>query len=61
MWKMWEVFAQSSASQRLMLKTLDQLKIHNKIKCELCIYKYKKPNYHWEYFLRNFLNKKIQK
>ena len=40
--KMWEVFAQSSASQRLMLKTLDQLKIHNKIKCELCIYKYKK-------------------
>ena len=30
-------------SQRLMLKTLDRLKIQNKIKCELCIYKYKKP------------------
>ena len=25
-----------------MLKTLDELKIQNKIKCELCIYKYKK-------------------
>ena len=25
-----------------MLKTFDKLKIQNKIKCELCIYKYKK-------------------
>ena len=33
-------------SQRLMLKTLDKLKIQNNIiKCELCIYKYQKPNY----------------
>ena len=38
-------------SQRLVLKTLEKLKIQNKIKCELCIYKYKKPNY---YVHRNF-------
>ena len=43
--KTWEVFTQSSEPLRLMLKTLDKLKIQNKIKCELCIYKYKKPNY----------------
>ena len=29
-------------NQRLMLKAFDKLKIQNKIKCELCIYKYKK-------------------
>ena len=38
-------------SQRLVLKTLEKLKIQNKIKCELCIYKHKKPNY---YVHRNF-------
>ena len=41
-----------------MLKTLDQLKIHNKIKCELCIYKYKKPNYYWEYFFKKLFEQK---
>ena len=34
------MFAQSSEPERLMLETLDKLKIQNKIKCELCMYKY---------------------
>ena len=33
-------------SQRLVLKALEKLKIQNKIKCELCIYKHKIPNYY---------------
>ena len=37
--KTWEVFAQSSEAET---QRLDKLKIQNKIKCELCIYKYKK-------------------
>ena len=50
--KTWEVFAQLP-SQRLKLKTLDKLKIQKKIKCELCIYKYKKP-----YLLKNYFFEK---
>ena len=34
------MFAQSSEPERLMLETLDKLKIQNKIKCELCMNKY---------------------
>ena len=34
-----------------MLKMFDKLKIQNKIKCELCIYKYKKPNYYCKYIV----------
>ena len=40
------------------LKTLDKLKIQNKIKCQLCICKYKKPSY---FFKKLFFGKKILK
>ena len=39
------LLAQSSKPELKTSKTLDKLKIQDKIKCELCIYKYKKPNY----------------
>ena len=37
--KTWELCLHNLASQRLMLKTLDKLKVQNKKKCALCIYK----------------------
>ena len=48
-------------SQRLVLKTLEKLKIQNKIKCELCIYKYKKPYYVHRNFGKTFQETFIEK
>ena len=43
--KTWEVFAQSSESEAHVKKAWQTNNTKQDLKCELCIYKYKKPNY----------------